>query len=313
MLQPTTTAPTGVVVFLATVFAIGASASLSQAQDLSDLWPNGDGTKWTYEFTGWERGSDPLTISRTWNVEATLTLAGTENTAGGIAQKLVGWHAAISGKPGPQMNALLTNLWRARPDLRDAIRDYVSNHPNEVASSANWLPNLLHDGLFMKLPNKIEMWQASWDHSTWTYLTDALSVGQKFTHQLVPELADNVFLHGTVGAVDATITTPAGTYANAVKVLYEIDYGVTDMTDETGTKFGTIQTLTLGHVYYVPHVGPVDSSEEWIPYAVVDCSPLQCPLEVLDRVGVAWYQYNLSLQSGPVGVKERPWSFVMKL
>ena len=307
------TASRAVVLFAVAVLMSGAGVVPSHAQPvLSTLWPNGDGTKWTYDFVGWDKGFDGQ-LTTVWDGEATLTLAGTTTTPGGPAQNLVGWHTDANSKSGPRMSALYRNLWRARPDLRTAIEARAAKEAQNATSAPSWVPLLLHDGFFMKLTDRIEMWQELSNHSTWTLLTDNLSVGHEFTHQLVPELADDVFLHGTVSSNDAVIVTPAGTFSNAVKMSYEIDYGVSDMTDDMGTFVGKMTAVTNGHVSYVPGVGPVDMLEEFIPFASIDCNPQECPQEYLDRVGEVALHLTMSLQAGPVAVEERPWSYVKKL
>lgn len=301
---------------LAAVCVLGAmTATPLHAQPvLNDLWPNDDGTKWTFDFVGWDLG-DPLRafpVPVTWDGEATLTLAGTTETAGGTAQNLVGWHtAAVPAKADLRLAALHRNVWRARPDLRPAIE--ARAHKASSGSAEEWVPLLLHEGFFMKLADRIEMWQETWDHSTWTYLTDALGNGQTFVHQLVPELADDVFLHGTVEFNNSMVTTPAGTFPNAVKIAYEIDYGVSDLLDEQFERVGTVRSRTLGWVHYVPDVGPVDMQEEFVPYSEVDCGILGCPQEILDLVGEPFLHITMQLTAGPVAVQDRPWGEIKRL
>jgi hypothetical protein len=297
------------------VLALTAGPSWAQPT-LESLWPNDDGIKWTYDFAGWDLGNPPVTSNDTWDGEATLTLAGTTATPGGTAQNLVGWHSAstsaASTKTGPLLSPLQRNLWRARPDLREAIVARARRQPPRVAAE-DWVPLLLHPGYFMKLTNRIEMWQDVWDHSTWTYLTDALGIGQMFTHQLIPELADDVFLYGTVADNDAMVTTPAGVFTNAVRIDYEIDYGESPLLDEQAQPIGTNHARTTGWVVYVPDVGPVDMQEDFIPYDVVDCSPGECPQEILDQVGDVFLHLTMQLTAGPVAVEEIPWGAVKQL
>ena len=91
-----------------------------------------------------------------------------------------------------------------------------------------------------------------------------LTPGNEFTLQLVPDLADDVFLHGTVAGVEAA-TVPAGTFSNSVRVDYVIDYGLAACTDEFGNPIGTSRAETRGYLHYAPDVGPVKSYEEFIP------------------------------------------------
>ena len=79
-------------------------------------------------------------------------------------------------------------------------------------------------------------------------------------HQLVPELASDVFLRARVLGT-GTIDTPAGRYTNAIEVFYVIDYGESEATDESGNALGIQHSLGYGSVHYVPGVGPVASYE----------------------------------------------------
>jgi hypothetical protein len=294
------------------VLALAASPSWAQPT-LESLWPNDDGIKWTYDFAGWDLGNPPMAASDTWDGEATLTLAGTTETPGGTAQNLVGWHtAATPATAGLHLTALQRNLWRARPDLHARIAAHAKRQPPRLAA-VDWVPVLLNPGPFMKLTDRIEMWQDVWDHPTWLYLTNSLGNGQMFTEQLLPELADDVFLHGTVADNNAMITTPAGVFNNAVKIDYEVDYGESTLLDEQAQPIGTTHARTIGWVVYVPGVGPVDMQEEFIPYNQVDCSPGECPQEILDQVGDVFLHLTMQLNAGPVAVEEKPWGAVKQL
>lgn len=224
-------------------------------------------------------------------------------------------HHAIPGKvageaaPPAFLDPLLRNIWRARPDLRQAIEQrYAKSAGTEVR-----YPMLLHPGYFMKSSTSIQTWQPDWDHPTWTYLRDELYVGATFTHQLVPELADDVFLHGTVEALDATVMTPAGNFDDAVRLRYVIDYGWSEVVEEQGNPIGRFRGETRGHVHYVPDVGPVDLLEDFLPFVEVDCDPNQCPHEWTDLLGVSIATAQMSLTRLPVGVEAATWTAVKRL
>ena len=268
---------------------------------LESLWPNPDGLRWEYEFhiTGIINGKD-------FTSPASLQLAGQVETPGGTAQILIGEHDGPPDlNPAPVRDPLLRAVWQARPDLRAA-----SVARNDVSSGGStWAPLLLHDGYFMKNAINIQMWQPSWNHPTWTYLTSDLGVGATFTQQLIPEIADDVFLHGTVSDIDATVSTIAGTFEHAVKMTYRIEYGWGDgLPDGTMARF---RMETIGHVHYVPDVGPVDLREEFM-LLEIDCAPTTCPQEWQDRVGTSLQTITLSL-TGTVGVEARTWSQVKSL
>jgi hypothetical protein len=269
---------------------------------LDSLWPNANGLRLEYEFVN----TSPTPSEPSFTVSAVLWFDGTVQTFGGTAQVLHGTHnVPAKAHPGAASDPLLAALWHARPDLRAAIVARTSRSLEEVP--INWWPLLLHTGYFMKNPTNIQMWQPDWSHPTWTYLTDDLRVGATFTHQLIPELADDVFLHGTVEAIDATVVTLAGTYESAVRMGYVIDYG---WTDPVGI-IGRSHAETRGHVHFVPGVGPVEMLENFIPYLEIDCTLGACPQEWIDLLG-ATFTKALSL-ARVVSVESNTWSAVKSL
>ncbi len=273
---------------------------------LDSLWPNADGLRWDYEFV------NTSTVDPDFTTPAALRLDGAVETAGGTAQVLYGEHMVpAKARPGTANDPLLAALWRARPDLRAAIEARSGRSLDEATF---WWPILLHNGYFMKSSTNIQMWQADWNHATWTYLTDDLTVGATFTQQLIPELADNVFLHGTVEAIDATVATLAGTYEHAVRIGYVIDYGWGDVVDlNTQQVIGRARSETRGHVHFVPGVGPVEMLEDFIPYVEIDCTPDNCPQDWIDLLGVSVTTKTLSLTHEMVAVQQSTWSTVKLL
>lgn len=289
---------------LAVVTLLVPGTALAQPT-LDALWPNDNGLRWEYELVV------TSTVDAGLTGPAALWLDGTVQTAGGTAQVLYGEHVQPSkAGTGAAVDPLLVAVWRARPDLRAAIaaRTGVS-----LEGGPTWWPLLLHDGYFMKNPTDIQMWQASWDHPTWTYLTDNLAVGASFMQQLIPELASDVFLHGTVESVEATVSTGAGTYEHAVRMHYVIDYGWTEEFDGNQQLIGRTRTETRGHVHFVPGVGPVEVLEDFVPYAEVDCAPAACPQEWTDQIGVSVETKTLSLAHEFVAVEPSTWGMVKSL
>ena len=137
--------------------------------------------------------------------------------------------------------------------------------------------------------------------------------GSTFTHQLIPELADDIFLHGTVVAIDATVVTEHATYSNAVKVEYVIDFGVSTRTDESGNVLATHHSERNGHVHFVPGVGPVELLEESTPFVWADCGSEDCPPEIDDWIGQVTETQTLSLDQGPVSVEAASWGGVKSM
>ncbi len=154
----------------------------------------------------------------------------------------------------------------------------------------------------MKNVTEIDMWQDSWDHPTWRYLENDLTVGATFVMQLIPELADDIFLHGTVTDISATVETMAGVFDDAVKMEYLIDLGESYFTDEEGSLIGTTHSEIFAQIHFVPGVGPVDLLEEFTPYIWMDCGEEGCPPEWLELVGLVAETDELTLTQMPTPV-----------
>jgi hypothetical protein len=272
---------------------------------LASLWPNADGTRWDYTMSVVD-----IVTPRSWTGPGHMRFEGTVQTAGGMAQILLAAHGDPDGKPGMGgADAVLAAVWRARPDLRPAIAARYGDY-STVADV--WYPLLLHDGYFMKTADALQMWQPAWNHPSWTYATSNLAPGAEFTHQLIPEIADNVFLHGTVEAIDATIATPAATFVDAVRMVYEIDYGWAEEIDHNQLPTGRLfRSLTIGHVHFAPDTGPVEMHEEFIPYAEIDCGSEPCPPD--PAVGETFQWIDMSLTASTVAVRECTFSQIKAL
>jgi len=274
---------------------------------LASLWPNADGTRWDYAIS-----IADIVGPLNWTGPGYLRFDGSVQTPGGPARILVAGHAIPAGKPSAATrDAVLASVWRARPDLRSVIAARYGDY-STVADA--WYPLLLHDGYFLKTADALQMWQPDWDHPTWTYATSNLAVGATFTHQLIPELATDVFLYGTVEAIDANVTTPAGTFVDAVRMGYEIDYGWADETDSNGMPTGRrYRSRTLGHVHFMPDVGPVEMHEEIILYSEIDCGEQECPPEWQSLLGEPFQWIDMELTGSTVGVRECTFTQVKEL
>jgi hypothetical protein len=276
--------------------------ALAGAQpSLESLWPNPDGLRWDYELSVVELDQPEFVTA------AFMQLAGSIETPTGTAQALLAEHATPPAKAAlPGLDPLLASVWRARPDLRAAIAARAAT----ARPATDWWPLLLNPGAFSKGTSSIQMLRQDIALVAWTYLTDNLQPGAEFSLQLVPDLADNVFLFGTVEAVDASITTPAGDFTDAVRVRYRIDYGWADLVDEQSQVIGRFRSETRGHVHYVPDVGPVAMLEEFVPLVEVECYIAECDPFPGVGVGEVASTLTLTLQQLPVAVAARSWSEV---
>src|SRR5262245_18384792 len=97
--------------------------------------------------------------------------------------------------------------------------------------------------------------------------------------QLVPSIADDVFLHARVlGA--RTVSVPSGTYQQVLDVLYAIYFGVVAIVDDTQHTLGYVRLYDYGSIAYAADVGPVESVERPELPEVPVPNPLPALLEV---------------------------------
>jgi hypothetical protein len=282
-----------------------ASSALAQSA-LDQLWPRGDGLSWTYTGSTSDVNTPPTSFT------GRLIFDGASTFSPGVAvQNLVGQLdglplASLSRVPRG-ISPLLARLWMLRPELRDAI---AARQTNKAGSAILWpaillAPAELANGVgHRQTVDRIGDWRDSISDWSWWFLTADLTPGAGFTLQLVPDLASDVFLHGTVRGNMETVSTGAGTFSNAVVVDYRVELGTVSIADDTGTPIGTEIVETTGWVAFVPNVGPVASSEDTTVLSV-DC-PNGCPVEE-SQVGTVVAHTDLTLSDVPVAVENDSW------
>jgi hypothetical protein len=260
-------------------FTLFALPTAALAQDMGAYWPNDDGRAWTYQ----DRVEQFFPVPGVSDQVARLVFDGTTVAPNGIAaqvlrEQLLSGSISTSATDAPGVTSpLMRNLWRARPDLRDAIARLasVSTAGSPCPTDGGGTSLLLGGGLtYRKTSDEIAAWRCNRaDTRAWLWLVSNLAPGNTFTLQLVPDLASDVYLHGTMAAIE-DVTVPAGTFNQCLRVDYVIDYGTSECTDEIGNPHGTSRSETRGFVHYAPGVGPVQSSEDFIPFAEAtgDCT-----------------------------------------
>lgn len=280
---------------------------------LDQLWPNENGTSWTYQGLFAEIDGLPADPADLVLVEEAfvgrLIFDGTATFAPGVeVQRLVGQisQPLAASKAVPVTSSpLLRALWRARPELREAIAARAAKRQLGMWPGLLLGPSTVDDGTgHRQTADRIGAWRDAIADWSWMHLTDELFAGAEFTLQLVPDLASDVFLHGTVRGNAETVDTAAGSWTDAVIIDYVVDMGTGTITDEGGNTLGTTTWETSGWVAYVPSVGPVASFEE-TEVLSVDC-PSGCDEEVLD--GQVVNRTELELITLPVGVENESWS-----
>lgn len=254
---------------LAAILALLASAGAALAGPipLTELWPNDDGHTWTYEARTEARWPDSIDTDRVLRMQ----LVGTAVVPGGqTVQLLRGVVVAgpVSMAQSEIADPFLRTLHLARPDLRAAIEARAGDPGCMLMASPGFDGILLSpETAFRKTDDEIAGWRCDLaDTRAWLFLVADLTPGSTFTLQLIPDLASDVFLHGTIGPVE-DVSVPAGVFGNCQRVDYVVDYGLASCTDDEGNPQGTFRSETRGWIHYAPGVGPVDTSEEFIPYA----------------------------------------------
>lgn len=287
---------------ISVLLTTAASAQIA----LDSLWPNADGLRFTYDYTYEEYLSNESVAGQAW-----LQFDGYVMTPDGQAQVLLGGQPPLPGKAKTPYPGILGQVWRARPDLRTKIAALYGDSSKDEPDY--WCASFLQTGWFLKSTNGIRMWQEYWNQSTWTYLEGDIAPGASFVIQLLPELGPDFYLHGTVEDVAATIMTGAGSFRNAVKVAYYLDYGIQEMRDEDGNRQGKVHPEMRGYVFYVPDVGPVAMLQEFYPFATMDCDDQPCPPEWVPWIGKPMELQTLSLSQVPLPAQTRTWGDVKAL
>ena len=183
--------------------------------------------------------------------------AGAALTAASAARALP---SSVAGGPGA---GFMRALFRARPDIAKRLGASVAPQIQSQPAGLPFQPALLHGYAWEQSSQWIGTYGDLNRQIAWIYLTPNLHPGAEFTLQLVPDLANDVFLHARVlGRKE--ILTEAGTFHRALEVLYLVDFGLSQVTDVDGNTIGYIRPYLFGTVSYAVGVGPVSSYERFV-------------------------------------------------
>ena len=193
-----------------------------------------------------------------------LRFNGLKTTESGVtAQNLEELWAAASpqgARPAavPAARRFLSRLAQARPDLRARL----AAHGVSASAEGQIRPPLFLFGY---------AWEKTAEHIgtygdvdrllAWKFLQADIAPGSRFTHQLVPSLADDVFLHAYV--VPKRDQWRLRRYTKDVQVVYLVDYGIMEYAGESGDLLGYVRPVDYGTVVYAPGVGPVLCAERF--------------------------------------------------
>jgi hypothetical protein len=257
---------------LTLAFLFVATPVAAQPALMERLWPNDDGRSWIYDQHYEAYGFSGVVIDnqvRVWFEGATVAPDGIE--AQYLKQELVSGPAVAMGSPHTALassipDPLLRAVWIARPDLRSQIEATADQAPcPEIRPPGAYALLLGGEFAWRRTADETAAWRCNFPNTrSWRWLVADLTVGNTFTLQLLPDLADDILLHATVAAIEPS-GVPAGTFSNCVRVDYVVDYGTLDCVDPSGNVTGTYRSETRGYVRYAPDVGPVESFEQWFP------------------------------------------------
>lgn len=271
---------------------LAALAALVGTIDLETLWPHPGGARWTYDRLRieWHPAATPRDVSSVrFDLGAVTTLPG-----GVVVQPLV---VESGGAPAPP--ALARQLVLARPDVVPAAELEPSGATSGLA--------VLDAGALRVAADEIAAYRTDLGMRAWLYLLADPVPGRTFDLQLVPDLADSVFLHARV--LDrADVSAPAGSFPGAVRVLYEIDFGWSAATGDSGQVLGRTRAWTRGEVFYAAGVGPVLARETFVPQKQIEGAP---PAPAVDSTFAELRLASWSL--APARVQSAAWGRIKAL
>lgn len=170
---------------------------------------------------------------------------------------------------GPSRSGVrfLASLAAARPDLRARIAALApAAAPAADGGVAYWYPLFIHGYAWIKGPAWIGTYGDVDTILAWKFLDAMVRPGHTFRHQLVPSLANDVWLNASVERRVAVDVPGIGVVKDAIEVLYVLDYGVAASVDAMGNIVGSFRTFDYGTVVYAPGVGPVKDVERRFAY-----------------------------------------------
>lgn len=292
----------GLLLGMAVLLPTATRTAHAGAFDMDALWPNEDGRSWTYA-----QHSEQL-IPPATNTDRVLRLFldGTAIAPDGIVVQMLRGEQVSGPLAEPAQRSadpLLRAVLAARPGLREAILARTEGSGCDVVAVGGFDAILLNAELtYQKTASEIVSWRCNAPNLlAWRWLVADLTLGHTFTLQLIPDLVDDVTLHGTIAAVEG-VTVPAGSFPACVRVDYRVDYGVEECTDDSGLPLGTRRAETRGSIHFAMGVGPVAVEESFFPAVEANGG---CPLLV--PVGEPASHVTMKLQSLPVDVVPATW------
>lgn len=261
---------------------------------MANLWPHQDGAGWMYDL-GYKlyegpppgRVAPPLPTMQDLHdalgapVDADLReedqalfrlrFDGVTTTESGVvAQNLTGttYHADEPPSPPPGLSPdaerrLLGLIARARSDLRPRIRERLGAVDGGLKTVDGHDMYALGECAFSYEDDGYYAYGDLNSEHSWIFLQGDLTVGSGFSLQLVPELADDIWLYGRIWSIgDRTVGGEA--WSNVLECMYVIDMGIQEATDEQGGLLGEYRSYMYYTVLFAPEYGPIMSTERQV-------------------------------------------------
>lgn len=252
------------------------------APTLDNVWPNEDGREWTYDYAGvlWDdMTTAPMDSFSIDDVDSLLALGpGPEDVradeAGVWRLQFDGTTTTDSGAEGQLLAGTFFDLEdeamrREAEGRQDILRRLVSRDRTAGLDRRAYGPGSLFmsgDAAWVKTGEVIGGYGDLDTALSWKFLEADLAVGHTFTFQLVPSLADDVYLHAQIRSV-GDVETPRGTFENVVTVNYLIDQGLQQVTDEVGQVLAQTRAYRVARMQYAPEIGPIHCIERgFVPF-----------------------------------------------
>jgi len=300
------TVPSLLIIALIVCLVAGCDDDSPQVFDttIDELWPNDNGRWWEYDLHIAESDTDlgdlkdpdiPLpSVQQMSRLVVDLahdgsptsedyllrtSFAGTRTTmSGATGQALVEEFEDVGSKKTDARTAdpILDLIWSMRPDLRSRLPE-----PDKVGSGDRG-PAGLTGYCWTKTETYIGGYGDLNADLSWLYLKAPLRASATFTMQLVPDIADNIWLHGLIER-QLTWTQGETAYPRAVEVFLLIDLGAQIATDDQGNTMQLDRSWVCSRTVYAPGVGPV-YTHEW--RSTAGDSVLQDPIGYLELEAV---------------------------
>lgn len=248
---------------------------------LANAWPNEDGRGWTYDFLAREWPDTTLPPNETYTIDDVDSVLAVSAPLDATTEAHI-WRQVFEGEYTTDSGVTGQNLrgYYFR-DVEVGVPRWVPDEvlPREqrlvwpermtmeefAARRICCVGGLLLEGgpAFVKTEEHIATYGELDTELSWKWLEADLSPGASFVLQLIPALANDVFLHGEIQQVH-DLSTPYGDFENALSVNYMIDQGEVEILGTGGESVEVFHPYTFGRMEFVPGVGPVYTFERSI-------------------------------------------------